>query len=372
MMDRHSSLFSRRDWLKAVGAGGLSAAVASVGIAAAAGAEKRGLTYQQVLAAAPWPVRYGLGVAVFQDRLWVLGGTASARTGTQFNDVWSSADGRQWRRELASAPWAPRWGHAVFALSDRLWVIGGLASVSPIVNLNDIWSSPDGKQWTRVLADAPWRGRHVWATTVHGNRMFLIGGATDGSGSYQDVLSSADGIHWRSETIQKPWFVGRKYHAAASYRGRIVLAAGVTNDASQLGGGQYLGDVWSSEDGRAWTCIAPRAPWLPRCAHALVAYQDRLWLVGGELAVRRYTTDLWSSVDGENWEQETSEFAWPSRIGGKVVVFNKQVWIVGGTYRPDYRQSTGRVKSQEGLSRDYVSMNDIWTFEARAATGPSR
>lgn len=372
MTESPTPTISRRDWLKTAGALGLTAATAAARVSAAASAEKRQLTYTQVLDAAPWAARYGQGVAVFQDRLWVLGGTATAETGTQFNDVWSSADGQQWRQELPAAPWAPRWGHAVFALADKLWVIGGLASVSPIRNLNDIWSSPDGKQWTRELAEAPWTARHVWATTLHRNRMFLLGGATDGSRSYQDVLSSENGVDWRSETVQEPWFVGRKYHAAASYGNRIVLSAGVTNDASQLGGGRYLDDVWSSDDGRGWTCAALRSPWSARCGHALVDYRDKLWLVGGELATRRYATDLWSTRDGQSWDQESSEVGWPSRMSGGVLVFNGKVWIMGGTFRPGARRSGSGVLSKDELSQKYTSVSDIWNFAESNVSGSAR
>ncbi|HPO07783.1 MAG TPA: hypothetical protein PLZ55_03880, partial [bacterium] len=247
-MKRDDSFFlSRRDWLRNTGTLGLGAIASAFVTSPAVGEEKDSLIYRQVLDSAPWSPRHGLGVLVFQDRLWVLGGTATAENGTQCNDVWSSEDGLQWRRELDTAPWQPRWGHAVFVFRNKLWVIGGLASVNPIHNLNDIWSSPDGKNWTLEVADAPWAARHVWAWTTHRDRMYLIGGATDGSRTYRDVISSEDGVHWRIENIHEPWFIERKYHAAASYGDRLYVAGGVINDDSQLLGGRYLGDEWSSE-----------------------------------------------------------------------------------------------------------------------------
>ena len=351
MKENGAALLSRRDWLKVTGALGLGAAASTIATTTPAAVVKRGLTYRQVLAAAPWSPRYGLGCVVFQDRLWVLGGTGTAHNGTQVNDVWSSEDGLDWRQELASAPWQPRWAHAVFAHAGKLWVIGGLASVEPIQNLNDIWSSPDGKIWTRELADAPWRARHVWATTVHRSRMYLLGGASDGSECYQDVISSEDGIHWRFETVHGTWFAARKYHAAASYRDRIFLTAGDINDSSQLYGALYLNDVWSSKDGQVWTCAAPHAPWSPRLGHALVVYRGKLWSVGGELQSRYYAKDMWSTLDGEHWRKEAEKFAWQGRLAGGVVVFKNKVWIMGGGHR-------------DWPKRDELSLNDIWTFQA--------
>lgn len=235
------------------------------------------------------------------------------------------------------------------AVGDR-----GLASLEPVRNLNDIWSSPDGKKWTRVVAEAAWHDRHAWAATIHRRRMYLLGGASidrDGLRYYQDVLSPNDGLHWRSEMVKGPWFEKRKDLAAASYRGRIFQGGGAIIDPSERGGARTLNDVWSSEYGRAWTCVANHAPWSPRCCHAFVVYRGKLWLVGGVLQGGPYATDLWSTVDGKDWQRETEHFAWPARHAEGVVVFKDKVWIVGGT-------SNGWGKS---------SLNDIWTLEVRAS-----
>ena len=309
-----------------------------------------GIAFSQVSDSAPWKPRYGLGVVVFAGRLWVLGGTASAANGTQFNDVWSSEDGSEWRQELAAAPWSPRWNHATFAFGGKLWVIGGLASVDPLQNLNDIWSSPDGRNWTLEVPDAPWAARHVWAWTIHRDRMFLIGGATDGSHTYRDVLSSEDGRRWRREAVRDPWFCERKYHAAASCAGRLYVVAGVINDDSQPYGGRYLDDVWSSEDGEEWRCDASPAPWSGRAAPVLLACGDRLWLSGGELQSRLYGNDLWWTEDGVHWQREADEPPWPGRTICGSAVFRDKVWIMGGHHR-DWPERVGH------------SLNDVWTCE---------
>jgi len=337
---------SRRDLLKVTAAMGLGAAASTVAVPTTAAAEKRDLTYRQVLDAAPWSARSHMGVVVFEDRLWVLGGiTGEPVNGTMVNDVWSSEDGLQWRQELASAPWHPRCSYGVFAFAGKLWVIGGLASLNPLRNLNDIWSSADGKKWTREETNAPWTGRHGLATTIHRDRMYLLGGATDGSHYYQDVISSDDGNHWRLEPVLGAWFEKRKDLTAASYHGNIILGGGSIIDPSQRGGSRALNDVWSSQDGRAWTCV-PHAPWSPMSCHRFVIYMGKLWLVGGVLMSGRYATDLWSTPNGEDWGQETDHFAWPVRHSWGIVTFKNKVWIAGG--------------ARQGAS----SLNDIWTFEA--------
>jgi hypothetical protein len=338
---------SRRDWLNSAWAVAVGTAGTKIGLCTETTGQKSGLIYHHVMESAPWSARGGLGCVVFQRRLWVMGGTGNAHNGTQSNDVWSSEDGRQWRQELASAPWQPRWAHHTFAFADKLWVIGGLASVEPIHNLNDIWSSPDGKEWTREVADAPWPARHRWqaAGAIHRNRIYLIAGAADGHNYYQDVWCSDDGVHWRSAPVQGPWFERRKDHAVASFRGRLYLAGGTFLDAIQPGGGRRLNDVWSSLDGRVWDCVARHASWAPRVTHNFVVYHGRLWLVGGAYG-RPYATDIWSTADGVDWRQETSHIAWTGRHAEGVVAFQNKVWIVGGT------------------SDSWVTtLNDVWTFE---------
>ena len=40
------------------------------------------------------------------------------------NDVWSSADGKEWKLETAKAPWSPRAYHAAVVHAGKLWVSG--------------------------------------------------------------------------------------------------------------------------------------------------------------------------------------------------------------------------------------------------------
>jgi hypothetical protein len=57
------------------------------------------------------------GSAVFNDRMWVIGG-GTYDDGKSFNDVWSSGDGVDWRQELASAPWSAREYHEIIVFDD--------------------------------------------------------------------------------------------------------------------------------------------------------------------------------------------------------------------------------------------------------------
>ena len=324
------------------------------------GKEKVGfkMNCDQVCESAPWSSRYGHAAVVFNGRLWILGGTETPQQGSQKNDVWSSADGITWREELDQSPWLPRWGHAVFNYRGKLWLIGGLADVNPIKNLNDLWSSEDGINWTLVNPDLPWVRRHVWSPLIHRNRMFLIAGATDGSNYYNDVFSSTDGNHWDMAKVVKPWFEKRKCLSAVSFLDKIWVAGGSILDPEARGGAYFVNDIWSSTDGNTWRCVSKKSDWSPRCFHQLVIYHDRIWLIGGEEGITyNYVNDIWSSVDGKKWRIELEHCPWPARHAAGVVVFNNKIWILGGVSCPPL---PGDSKVRVG---EEVYHNDIWTLK---------
>ena len=297
---------------------------------------------------AEWSPRYGHTCAEFRDRLWLVAGSETHERGRQHNDVWSSEDGRYWRREVDVADWAPRWGHALFVLKDRLWLIGGLADVDPIVNLADVWSSSDGVHWRCELAETPWQPRHVWAPVMHGGRMYLIAGATDGQHYYNDVWSSADGLRWEKASPAGAMFEKRKCLAGVSLAGRIWIAGGSVLDASEAHGARYVSDVWSSPDGRDWTQATAAAAWQPRAFHQMLAIDSVMWLIGGNVGGDdAYLTDIWRSADGARWTRAEADVPWPARHAEAMVQFRGRTWVLGGT----------------SSSRGTWSRNDIWAVD---------
>jgi hypothetical protein len=115
-----------------------------------------GVTWTQVNRGTypPWIARYGHTSVVFDNKLWVIGGRAGSNAGESLNDVWSSPDGIKWTEVTAAAPWPGRMGHTSVVFDNKLWVIGGSAG-SSAGSLNDVWCSPDGATWTQVSGVAP-------------------------------------------------------------------------------------------------------------------------------------------------------------------------------------------------------------------------
>ena len=125
-----------------------------------------------------WSARGMIGAsAVFNDRIWVLGGgtydTPQTPSRKFHNDVWSSADGIHWERHVEAAPWAPRQYHEVAAWDDQLWVLEGYSGDSG--NQKDVWYSSDGGNWTEI-PDTPWKPRHAASVFVHDDALWMVAG----------------------------------------------------------------------------------------------------------------------------------------------------------------------------------------------------
>ena len=145
--------------------------------------------------------------------MWLLGGIESYYFGDQRsvkNDVWSSTDGKEWRQETAAAPWAPRAYHQAVSLNDRLYVFGGGNYVPRHFAKNDVWSSADGKEWREETAAAPWAARLWFSAVVYRGRMWVLGGWSKDKDNHGDVWHSADGgDSWQmiTDTLPEIWGV---------------------------------------------------------------------------------------------------------------------------------------------------------------------
>jgi hypothetical protein len=245
-------------------------------------AERRGPDWVLESAAAPWQARDSQGEAVFNDRLWILGGWFNSFAAPP-RDVWSSTDGKSWNRATDKAPWLHSDLPMSIAFRKRLWMMGGwyngrLAGHSAS---NAVWASGDGLQWKQVAGHAGWSPRLAAAIVEFKGRMWILGGTEDyyfgdRHSLKNDVWSSADGRTWTQATANAGW-APRAYHQAVVHAGKIWV----------FGGGNYVpeyqayNDVWSSSDGVNWTQVTPNAPWSPRLWFGAVTYRGLMWVMGG-------------------------------------------------------------------------------------------
>jgi Cadherin-like beta sandwich domain/Putative Ig domain len=154
----------------------------------------------------PWKGQYASGGTVFAGKMWVI----SRRKGTEpGNDIWSSTDGAHWTQEMSGTPFSKRQLFSdVAAFKDRLWVVGGGgAGYHPFRAYNDVWSSADGRNWTKATDRAPFPVR-IWnSSAVYKNRLWFLGGfrAEPTWNNFNDVWYSADGADWNPLVTEDVW-----------------------------------------------------------------------------------------------------------------------------------------------------------------------
>ena len=68
--------------------------------------------------------RDGLTSVIFDNKIWVLGGS-DWDYDKYSNDVWYSLDGLNWICATDSAQWAPRSGHTSVVFNNKMWILGG-------------------------------------------------------------------------------------------------------------------------------------------------------------------------------------------------------------------------------------------------------
>jgi len=242
-----------------------------------------------------WEGRHTAGYVVHQGRMWIVGGDVNQ--GHYHNDVWASADGRTWTRLTGQVPWGPRALHYTVAFQDRIWIMGGqtIPPLAPGVTrfCNDLWSSSDGIQWEQVDCNTPvhpHRGM-IGGSAVFRDRIWVLGGGTYDTPDtpyrqyYNDIWSSANGIHWEQHSEAAPW-APRQYHEVAAFDDHLWVMEGYDGVGNRK-------DVWYSPDGITWAEV-PDTPWAPRHAASVFIYKDALWMVAGN----NMTSDVWKLERG--------------------------------------------------------------------------
>jgi hypothetical protein len=248
-----------------------------------------------------WEGRHMAGWVVFNNKLWIIGGDSNQCHYQR--DAWNSSDGVNWTEVTESLPWGNRVLFYTLVFNNKIWVMGGqtlaLANCSGYPQQetfdNDIWNSSDGANWTQVEpAGSIWNPRGViGGAAVFKGRMWVIGGGTygDPQSIYNDVWSSADGINWTRVMAHAPW-QPRIYHSVTVYDGRMWVIAGHASN-----GNGNLADVWSSADGVNWSQV-PYTPWLARHAASVAVFNGAIWLTGGSTDVNGPQNDVWKLDKG--------------------------------------------------------------------------
>ncbi len=249
---------------------------------------------------------------VYRNRVWIIGGVGRIHR----KDVWSSADGKSWTRETTNAAFGPRVYSSGVVFNNKMWVIGGTTSGKK--HTNSVWNSSDGKTWVRVKADdnSGFRARNDHTSLVFKNRMWVIGGC---------VKPSSFG---NTPRFDRNVFSENPY----CFKGRV-------SDSPRLGG--LANDVWSSTNGATWTRATGNAGFSARNRHRSLVFNNKMWVIGGCSSKygcyieNEVKSDVWSSSDGVNWTEETGNVGagFDGNVYFDATAFDNKIWLTGGWYQ---------------------------------------
>ncbi len=327
------------------------------------------LAWEQITSKAAWSNRYDHAAVAFKGKIWIFGGYDSGRLrgDTYLEDIWSSANGKDWVMVTDSAPWKGRRGHTVTVFDDgtgeALYLIGGFEvdeKTGYRQYTNDCWRSADGSAWTRIkertqadrviTGDFMPRFNHACVAARQGgiNYLYLIGGSTMLEGTeggysciyFHDVWRSQNGISWVK--LDNNDFGMRSELAACAdpNSGRLYIHGGifgVTFDNEDLFNqpGEFYYHVWYSDDGTSWQPDESFSTL--RAGHTLMNYGQSLWLFPGkEDSYReiRYAEDslyyTYRKAADQVWALDSKGSAFSGRHSYAAVDFMNALWILGG------------------------------------------
>lgn len=311
-----------------------------------------------------------------------------------------------WTRMTEHAEWEPRAGLRVLASEGALLLLGGRTPNNSTIPgdsriWSDVWRSDDlGRSWVELLGSDldHWAPRAYFQAVEKDGFFYVLGGQDYGlepnpfcelleqgfepppglgidpdapcpeffptSQFFNDVWRSSDGVSWEQMTAAAPW-EPRAGLSAAVLGDYIYVLGGSQNDDSSIIGANgperlYFNDVWRSADGAVWEQMVAAAPWEPRAGGALVAFNDALFLLGGEDGFTcspvpdceaPYFNDVWRSTDGASWQLVTEAAGWSPRPGHVCKPLDGDLVCFGGFGLVDnpldvWRSADGEIWSQ--------------------------
>ncbi len=261
--------------------------------------------------------------------------------------------GYRWTSVTPRAQFAPRDGAGLLSFQDRLWLLGGWNPGDrrhfPRICNNEVWSSPDGRDWDLVKPNtfldrsfdpaSDWEGRHTAGYAVHRGRMWIVGGDVNQGHYHPDVWSSGDGRRWKLENPGRPvpWSP-RALHYTAAFRDRLWVMGGQTIPNFAAAPEAFHRDIWRSADGVSWEPVRPREPyWSERgMIGGSAVLHGRLWILGGGTydtpgrPQRSFYNDVWSTGDGVRWKRHLEAAPWDPRQYHEVAAWDGRLWVLEG------------------------------------------
>jgi hypothetical protein len=265
-----------------------------------------GATWTEVTASAAFGVLFAQHVITDGTQLWLFGGFNGQQTAQQ--NIWSSPDGANWT--LVATPLAPPDSGYDF---DAAWWNGAFWLLSG--SDDEVWSSPTATQWNMVTLNARVPEATVWAVAGYQGKLWAVG-------AHMELFSSPDGINWTTVLGTLP---GPGTADLIGLPDRLMMITDWVYTAPN-----YNREVWQSTDGVNWTELASTVPFSSTATTQTVYFDGKLWAFTANIS-DGVTPEVWWTTDGVNWTLAAHNPPFAPRTYYQVTVLNNQMYVVGGS-----------------------------------------
>ena len=137
-------------------------------------------------------------------------------------------------------------------------------------------------------------------------------------------------IVFGSQAVLPRW-EARHEHQVFAYNNKLWLLGGNVTYSDRTG---RTNDIWvSSDKGTNWTGIVTNADWERRSTHEAFVYNDSLYVLGGRghSSTEVWFSNIWSGGNnGLNWTRVSSDAAWSGRFDHQVLADTTTILVLGG------------------------------------------
>jgi hypothetical protein len=174
-------------------------------------------------------------------------------------------------------------------------------------------------------------------------------------------------LSWQEVKSPIPWSP-RDSHAVVVYQDKMWLMGGLNGNGFVVRPGEvkygeapHFSDVWVSEDGINWNLVTDKAAWGKRRSIQAVVFKDKIWVIPGWGPFTGLKSEVWYSEDGKNWTKATSQPGWSAREGGQLVVFQNKMWLLGGVNYEKREIKNDVWYSEDGITWFEATSSSSWS-----------
>lgn len=216
-----------------------------------------GINWVQEVKNVPFSKQNRYSIIEFNEKLWLIDDYKDANEVNK-KDIWSSADGINWHLEVSDAGWFEGNRPQLAVFDNKMWMVGDrIESVRGKHTLKDYWSTSDGINWKKEVASVPlWMlgGSKGWYFLEHKDKLLIIFG-DDYIKEKDRVLSTNNGTHWIEEVISDEVNFSTSEGSFTLFNDEIWLSGGLVTykqGGGQLSESRFSPEPWKSVDGISW------------------------------------------------------------------------------------------------------------------------